>query len=533
MSQEEDSAFLTAVYRADLAKVHNALKSDSLHPHTIKDNRGFTAFHILALNNNSNTIQYLIRHVRLTQTRDKHGDNAVNVLRAWANARTEDLFTCLHFAVYKGNLKITKMLIDIGADIDAKNKQGLGVMHIAAQGDQPLLLAYFRSLQQHFTHPDFKGSTPLHWAAYLGCELAASLLLAWDVGKTCLNAADGDGHTPLHLATIAGHQKMLKYLLIKGADTNKKVGYMQDVKGRTACQIAEETSQQALLSLLQDPGITTHCGIKPPLRPIRCRFLAVTLYILLFLAGGLWNYNATNLGCSLAVQIGYLATCGLEFLLFVVILLKNPGYVNPKSEETLLSLYEKHEAHYICAECKIVRPHRSRHCQFCDRCVEKFDHHCPWVNNCIGARNLGWFLAFVAVTELMLLESLGINAMAVQVDLWAIVGLLLSLCFLVPVSLLLYVQIHNFLLNQTTNERYSHSAKETPEPLNSSLFLDKSSKVRNCGNMCCNLDQTLHENEAINKSTGEEFNYTAIIKEYENPANRLDEPLLANNSKNS
>lgn len=139
------------------------------------------------------------------------------------NARTEDLFTCLHFAVYKGNLKITKMFLEIGADTDAKNKQGLGVMHIAAQGDQPLLLAYFRSQKQHFTHPDFKGSTPLHWAAYLGCELSASLLLAWDTGKTCLNVSDADGHTPLHLATIAGHQKMLKYLLIKGADTSKKV----------------------------------------------------------------------------------------------------------------------------------------------------------------------------------------------------------------------------------------------------------------------------------------------------------------------
>lgn len=308
---------------------------------------------------------------------------------------------------------------------------------------------------------------------------------------------------------------------------------MQDVIGRTARKIAEETSQQALVSLLQDPGITIHCGIKPPLRPIRCRYLAVTLYILLFIAGGLWNCKAAELGCSPEVQIGYIATCGLEFLLFVIMLMKGAGYVSPKPGDTLLSLYEKHEARYICADCCLVRPHRSRHCQFCNRCVEKFDHHCPWVNNCIGARNLGWFLAFVGVTELMLLESLGINAMAVQVDLMAIAGLVLSLCFLVPVTLLLCVQIHNFLINQTINERYSHSTKDTPEPLNSSLFLDKSSKLRNCGNMCCNLDQTLPENQAIIKSTGEEFNYTAMMKEYEGPMNRLDEPLLGNDSKNS
>ena len=223
MSVDQESAFLTAVSRADLTKVYASLKSLDLQPHKTKDNRGFTAFHILALNNTSNIIQFLIRYVTEKQIREHHQDNAPAILKTWVNARTEDLFTCLHFAVYKGNLKIAKLFIEIGADTDAVNKQGLGVMHIAAQGDQPLLLAYFRSLKHQFTHPDFKGSTPLHWAAYLGCELSASLLLAWDTSQTCLNVSDADGHTPLHLATIAGHQKMLKYLLIKGADTTKRV----------------------------------------------------------------------------------------------------------------------------------------------------------------------------------------------------------------------------------------------------------------------------------------------------------------------
>ena len=43
----------------------------------------------------------------------------------------------------------------------------------------------------------------------------------------------------------------------------------------------------------------------------------------------------------------------------------------------------------------IFRPKRSIHCRSCDICVEMFDHHCPFISNCIGKRNYVFFWSFI------------------------------------------------------------------------------------------------------------------------------------------
>lgn len=49
----------------------------------------------------------------------------------------------------------------------------------------------------------------------------------------------------------------------------------------------------------------------------------------------------------------------------------------------------------VCARCETYRPPRAHHCRICQRCVRRMDHHCPWVNNCIGQYNQKYFLQFL------------------------------------------------------------------------------------------------------------------------------------------
>uniref|UniRef100_A0A8I3Q3T2 Palmitoyltransferase n=2 Tax=Canis lupus familiaris TaxID=9615 RepID=A0A8I3Q3T2_CANLF len=54
----------------------------------------------------------------------------------------------------------------------------------------------------------------------------------------------------------------------------------------------------------------------------------------------------------------------------------------------------------FCDRCHLIKPDRCHHCSVCAMCVLKMDHHCPWVNNCIGFSNYKFFLQFLAYSVL-------------------------------------------------------------------------------------------------------------------------------------
>eukprot|EP00041_Stephanoeca_diplocostata_P007778 m.112215 g.112215 ORF g.112215 m.112215 type:complete len:412 (+) comp17031_c1_seq13:256-1491(+) len=115
-----------------------------------------------------------------------------------------------------------------------------------------------------------------------------------------------------------------------------------------------------------------------------------------------------------------------------------------------------------CQACDGFKGPRAHHCHTCGQCSLKMDHHCPWINSCVGYQNQGSFLLFVTSVPVGTIQATFIQFLYLwkhwddlhRAPFFTIVlfGIGLSFGVTVAVSTMAFMQIQNVIRNKTELE---------------------------------------------------------------------------------
>ncbi|KAL2500595.1 Protein S-acyltransferase 24 [Forsythia ovata] len=469
----EDESLRNDVYTAaaygDMEKLQRLVESEGCSV-SEPDALGYYALQWAALNNRTAAAQYIIEHGADVNAADHTGQ------------------TALHWSAVRGAIQVAELLLQEGARVNAADMYGYQTTHVAAQYGQTAFIYHIVTKWNADPDvPDNDGRSPLHWAAYKGFADCIRLLLFLDAYR---GRQDKEGCTPLHWAAIRGNLEACTVLVQAGKKEDLMVA---DNTGLTPAQLASDKNHRQVAFFLGNArrlfdkrcdgnsrlGKLSKLGLAPILWCII--FLLIVTYIHSVVAAS--NLPKLTASFGLLAWMGvFLATSGL--VLFYRCTSKDPGYIrmnahdpqNMKDDEPLLKIEINNPAllagnwSQLCSTCKIVRPLRAKHCSTCDRCVEQFDHHCPWVSNCIGKKNKWDFFLFLLLEVLAMLITGAVALTRVLTDptapstfgAWlnhagnqhvgAISFLIADFFLLSGVAVLTVVQASQIARNITTNE---------------------------------------------------------------------------------
>jgi ankyrin repeat protein len=194
----------------------------------VKDETKKTALMIASWNGHTEVVKLLV-------------ENGADV-----NAKTKDGFTALIFASMEVHAKIVKLLLEKGANVNDKDVDGnTGLIYASTEGDTEVVKLLVEK-GARLNHAEKRGYTALTAASENGHTEVVKLLL--DKGAH-LDVVEKDNNTALIIALKESHYDIVKLLVEKGADVNAK-----DNVGFTPLMIASKGTHTDIVKLLVEKG---------------------------------------------------------------------------------------------------------------------------------------------------------------------------------------------------------------------------------------------------------------------------------------
>ncbi|KAI2616693.1 ankyrin [Hypomontagnella submonticulosa] len=416
---------------------------------TYTDDEGITPLHWAAINN-----QYAMCKFLLEKGADinKKGGESIATPLQWAAQRSnyytvnlllqhgaDPLITdaqgynTLHISTFSRNVLLVVLLLHQGIPVDVADAYGHTCLMWAAYKGFPQCVDLFLRWGASVHATDEQGFTALHWALVKGSPLCILKLLEYgsdrfaktETGKTpaitakdlnTINAwhralkecgYDEDGHAVIpwwpgasfFLKDKKGFMNKFLFLLpipllwIEMMVMGHLPIYLSiPIAGAVGFGFQWITNQ--ILEFA--PSDMRHLHKTP--------WLAGIFAASLFLVGTRWLLVIlpTTFSTHPLLNFAFLFFFGLTGYFYAACMVFDPGFV-PKLNgiaeqkaviDELLSLWKFDEFNF-CVTCMIRTPLRSKHCRRCQRCVAKHDHHCPWVNNCVGVNNHRHFFLYL------------------------------------------------------------------------------------------------------------------------------------------
>jgi len=460
--------------------------------------------------------------------------------------------TPLMWAGLRGHIETINVLVQNGAALDAEDSLGATATLLATQHRQHKSVLCLSGYDMKvLADKDSNGCNLAHWASYKGDINCLKIL---EYLRVDIDAVDKLGMLPLHRSISACQLQVAEWLISKrGQDpytrnkdgencfdiaTKQDHGYVKESIQRSLKKLGikrkldDEGESQELLEMGErnqekEEDKSLKGSIKKLIKDLIADKSAQVVFPLFFII--VWS-SGTFTYLSEQRQTGW-DVCPFFMILFEIfgpisvftylfLIKSNPGIIPSRNignsvieecQKDLINIESngtRVNFDRVCNTCWVLKDLRTKHCSACNVCVSEFDHHCVWLNNCVGGGNHRWFV-LLCITELIsqvshfflqwyvLKENLPSDRAFFSYVLIAItsnpVAVALQTLHIITipwVCLLTGAQLRMVAVNLSTNEmmnmhRYEHFWQESDKGRRNINPFDKGGIIKNCWDFWC------------------------------------------------